>query len=91
MKAIQTRYHAPTNVRGARISAFDSDKNRVSLPYPYEDRSSLAHAAAAIALCKKMRWTGTLQGGYLPKGDMVWVFLDPYLQVATEPLEKESP
>lgn len=47
MKAIETRYHGPTDTRGSRISAFDSDGNRVSIPYPYELSGEAVHRKAA--------------------------------------------
>lgn len=34
MKAITTKYHGPTDKRGARISATDGDGNRASVAYP---------------------------------------------------------
>ena len=74
MKAILTRYHGPSNVRGARISASDSDKNRVSISYPHELNTDKAHALAAKTLCEKMNWRGEMIGGRLANGDMVWTF-----------------
>ena len=73
MKAIITKYHGPTNTRGSRISATDSDGNRVSISYPY-DRDP--HRAAAAALCAKMRWSGTLVQGGTSNG-AVFVWYDP--------------
>lgn len=73
MKAIQTKYHGPTNTRGSRISASDEDGNRVSIPYPHEMTGMDCHAKAAISLCNKMGWTGTLHGGAL-KNRFVFVF-----------------
>lgn len=74
MKAILTRYHGATNTRGSRISATDSDKNRVSISYPHELNSDKAHALAAKTLCEKMNWHGEMIGGGLHNGDMVWTF-----------------
>ena len=68
MKAIFTKYHGPTNVKGARISASDEDGNRVVISYPYELSGEDVHRAAADALCKKMNWTGNLVGGSYTKG-----------------------
>lgn len=66
MKAIKTVYRGPTDTRGARISASDEDGNRVTIPYPHDaGMGQDAHARAAIALCKKMRWHGRLIGGAL--------------------------
>jgi hypothetical protein len=63
MKAILTKYHGPGNVRGARISAVDSDGNRVSTPYPNAQVGEDCHRLAAQALCDKMGWRGNLVGG----------------------------
>lgn len=75
MKAIRTRYHGPTNSRGARISATDNDGNTVRVPLDYGLDDNQRHAAAARALCAKMSWHGALQGGWAG-GDWVWVWAD---------------
>lgn len=75
MKAISTRYHGPGNTRGARISAFDMDGNRVSIGYPHDVHSGEdAHRKAAVALCSKMGWEGPLAGGAV-RGGFVFVFI----------------
>lgn len=68
MKAIFTKYHGPTNFKGARISASDSDGNRVSLSYPYELSAEACHRKAAEALCTKMNWTGNMTAGGTKNG-----------------------
>lgn len=73
MKAIKTVYKGPTNTRGSRIVASDEDGNRVSLPNSYDVGGMDLHAKAAVALCRKMGWTGTLHGGGL-KDCYVFVF-----------------
>lgn len=74
MKAITTKYHGPTNARGARIIASDEDGNRVTLPYDHALNSNDMHASAARALANKMHWHGTLAQGSLAKGYVfVWV------------------
>jgi hypothetical protein len=74
MKAILTRYHGPSNVKGARISASDSDKNRVVLSWDHALDSAENHARAAKTLCEKMNWRGEMIGGGLHNGDMAWTF-----------------
>ena len=74
MKAILTKYHGPTDTRGSRISATDSDGNRVSIPYPHELNSEEGHHKAAQALCDKMKWPGKLTGGGTKNG-YAWVFV----------------
>jgi len=73
MKAIVTKYHGPTDRRGSRISASDSDGNRVTIPYPYDLSGEDCHREAAEALCKKMNWPAQLIGGGLRNG-YVFVF-----------------
>ncbi len=68
MKAIITKYHGPTDLNGARISASDEDSNRVYIPYPYELDGEACHRAAADELCKKMNWAGRLIGGAIKTG-----------------------
>lgn len=63
MKAIETRYHGPTDHRGARIIASDSDGNRVTIGYPHELSGEAVHRKAAEALRDKMGWTGELIAG----------------------------
>ena len=70
MKAITTRYHGPTDTKGARISATDGDGNRVSIPYPHHLDTIAAHQLAAKKLIHKQWWwgqyvTGWAAGGYV--------------------------
>lgn len=74
MKAIRTRYLGPTNTKGPRLTAWDSDGNRVTIPYPYELSGEAVHRKAADALCVKMHWDGQLAGGALKDG-YVFVFV----------------
>jgi hypothetical protein len=73
MKAIETKFHGPRNVRGSRIIADDGDGNRATISFPHELNGEAAHAQAAIALCQKMKWTGELIAGATKKG-YVFVF-----------------
>jgi hypothetical protein len=77
MKAIVTKFHGATDTRGSRISASDSDGNRVSITYNHALDHSHNHDAAAIALCRKMGWAGhnLMRGGV--KGGNVYVFDAP--------------
>lgn len=80
MKAIVTKYKGPTNRRGSRIIASDSDGNKVIFDHSAANSHDEAHANAARALCKKMGWTGKLVNGSLGAGVEVFVFLSdgPY-------------
>lgn len=73
MKAIFTKFHGPTDTRGARISASDSDGNKITISYPYELSGEYCHRKAADALCVKMQWTGNLISGGTRTG-YVFVF-----------------
>lgn len=75
MKAIITKFHGPTNTRGSRISATDSDGNRVMVSSDHSLTSDGKHDAAALALCAKMKWHGTLQRGWIGN-QAVYVFVD---------------
>lgn len=73
MKAITTKFHGLTNVKGSRYSASDLDGNRVMLSTDFALSSEGNHDRAALALCEKMSWTGTLVRGGLANGN-VYVF-----------------
>ena len=74
MQAITTKYHAPGNARGARISATTESGIRVVIPYPHDAVQDDRHAVAVRALCAKLGWHGMLQCG-ATKGGYVWVFV----------------
>jgi hypothetical protein len=74
MKAIRTKYHGPTNVKGSRIIADDGDGNRIILSRDCSLSIEDGHRAAAEALCAKMQWSGKLQGGW-HKDAYYWVFV----------------
>lgn len=75
MKAILTKYLGPTNYRGARIKAYDSDGNSATIPFPYELNTEGRHRKAAEALLDKMGWEGNLAGGHTKEG-MAFVFVE---------------
>lgn len=75
MKAITTKYLGPSNVRGSRIKAFDSDGNSVTIGVANSLRVDENHRAAAQALMTKMNWTGEIVSGSVKDG-MVWVFTE---------------
>lgn len=77
MKAIITKFHGPTNTKGARYSAFDSDRNRVIVSIDYALSSEQNHDRAALALCQKLGWTGELCSGGIRSGN-VYVFTGAY-------------
>ena len=56
MKAIQTKYHGPSNVRGSRISA-SAGRMKVTLSWDDALDADENHDAAALALCDKLGWS----------------------------------
>lgn len=66
-KAIKTKFHGSTTTKPGRISAEDSDGHRVyvTAQTAEAEHPKGSHARAALALCKKMNWTGRLiHGGF---------------------------
>lgn len=74
-KAITVKYHGPTNHRGSRMIADDGDGNRITVSREYSDSMDDAYMAAALALCAKMGWHGTLVGGWA-KRSAVFIWAD---------------
>ena len=69
MQAIQTRYMGPTDTRGSRIKATSADGDSLTIGYPHEAREGAdAHSRAALALARKLEWTGNLAAGALRDG-----------------------
>ena len=74
MKSITTRFLVPSNCRGNRVSAYDGD-TKVIIKWDDDAHAVDNHKNAAATLCKKLGWTGTMNGGDCKAG-MVWVFVD---------------
>jgi hypothetical protein len=70
MQTIITKYHGPTNTKGARITA-KSNAGTVSIGYPHEMNEREAHCEAACALMKKLGIGGSFISAELP-GSMGW-------------------
>ena len=90
MKAILTRYHGPTNTRGARISATADGWGRVSIPYPDELSGDACRWEAVKRLLDKgFTYHGNhahnLVAGGLPNGDTVFCFANSGDYVWTPP------
>jgi hypothetical protein len=71
MQAIRTRYHGPTNYRGARISA-QCEARSIFVNYDHGLDLEDNHAAAASELVRRMGWAGHYHGGAFA-GDHYWV------------------
>lgn len=90
MQAILTKYHGPTNTRGARISA-RCQRGRISVSYNSEWNDEENHKHAACVLCDRFGkedyvrygspqtdnpWLRPFVTGCLPSGDFCHVFVE---------------
>lgn len=73
-QAIQTKFIAPTNARGARIKAA-ADAGSVIVSWDYSLGVTDNHHKAAMALADKLDWAGNWVGGSLPGAGYVFVAL----------------
>jgi hypothetical protein len=69
MKAIETRFHAPTATLPARISARAEGMKRVFYP------ADKGHGVAASRFRAACGWSGDMVSGYLPSGNIAWCFV----------------
>lgn len=76
MKGIRTRFYGPTDHKGARLVASDSDGNRATISYPHELNTEDAHRSAAQALQAKMGWSGDLIPAWFGS-DCYWAMVRP--------------
>ena len=79
MKAIFTKLLPCTNFKGSRVKAYDSDGNQKTLSWDHAGNTDDNHQAAAVALCHKMRWFGTLVRGS-HKNVEVFVFIETFTE-----------
>lgn len=69
MQAIVTKYINPTNTKGARIKA-TCDAGSITIPFEYAGTEEQTHAAAAMALVRKLGWEN--HGGASDRGNGAW-------------------
>ena len=81
MQTIITKYHGPTDRKVSRVSATSESGERVMLSWDYALNNDENHKAAARALCDKLGWHGTFQGGNIKKQGMAFCFIDPQDQI----------
>lgn len=74
MQAITTKYLPATNHKPARVKA-TATAGSVLVSYDSALRDDDAHKEAALALCRKFGWEGSLVMGTTHNGDNVWVFI----------------
>ena len=58
MQSIRTRYLGPTNTRGARIKATSASGQSATVGRDYEKDVQADERRAAVALCRKLGWSG---------------------------------
>lgn len=75
MQAIVTRYLPAVGSKGSRIKA-SSAAGQITVPFDHSLNSETRHAQAAIALCKKLNWSGEMVSGEMPNGDTCHVFVN---------------
>ncbi len=73
MQAITTKYLGPTNHKGARIRATTASGQALTLEVNHSYSDGRCHAEAALALCKRLGWSGELISGGTRAG-FVFVF-----------------
>ena len=71
-QAIATKFHGPTNYRGARVKA-SADAGSVTVSWDYSLNIADNHRAAAIALANRYGWSTDMVGGSLPGAGFVFV------------------
>lgn len=74
MQAITTKYLPATNYRGSRVKA-TAQAGSVTISFDLGLRDEDCHKEAALALCRKFGWEGSLIMGTTHNGDNVWVFI----------------
>jgi hypothetical protein len=71
-QAIQTKFHGPTNTRGARVSA-RAYAGHVMIQWDYALGTYDNHKAAAVALARRYGWPEDMVGGSLPGSGYAFV------------------
>lgn len=56
MQAITTKFLGATDSKGSRVKA-TTEAGSITIPYPHELSGQDVHAAAAMALVRKLGWT----------------------------------
>jgi hypothetical protein len=75
MQTITTKFLGATDTKGSRISARTTAGHVIVVPYPHEASTGTeAHSHAALALARRLNWSGTLAGGSLDAKRFVFVF-----------------
>lgn len=73
MQAIQVKYLAATNTKGARVKAWSYSGKQVTIIWDNAIHDGRNFANAAMELLKTLNWQGAWIGGQLP--DNNWAFV----------------
>ena len=79
---IEVKYLQATSKRGARLKAFDADRNSVTIPFPYGCYEAEVYKQAALEFMRKhwaINGTYDLTEGQLANGN--YVFIPKLLEV----------
>jgi hypothetical protein len=78
MIAIQTKFIAPTNTRGARIKAYTSSGFSATISYPHASGSESSHFEAVKEMIKKHQLDWDLSGMTFGGVENGYVFCFPH-------------
>lgn len=81
MQTIETTYHGPSCLRGARVTARSSSGIKLTVSWDHGLNTEANHQSAAQLLKAKLGWAGDMVGGSRNSGGMVWVFVDDSLRL----------
>lgn len=73
MQTITTKYHGPTDYKGARLSATTTSGIKRWFSWEYDINAHENHQRAARALALELKWGGQWVSGTLAGGAVVWV------------------
>lgn len=86
MQAITVKFYGPTNATGSKYVARSASGVSASVQSDDALSADANRDAAALALCKKLGWSGSMvSGGLNSKGDTVYVFVTPGNRVVAYP------
>lgn len=75
LQAIQTKFHGPGNVQGAKVSA-RAGAGRKLYPWDHSKNPEDNHRLAARMFAQAFGWQGELASGVLHDGSYVHVFTE---------------
>lgn len=70
MQSISTKYFGPTNNRGSRVKAIASGGESLTVGWRHDLNHDENHRLVALALAKKLNWSGRWIGGATKTGSV---------------------